>query len=211
MLYLLTSAVDASVDLKRALIRNDVFVVNIYSVEQISDDCEMLFIDARKSRHFGIGMSEAVKDMFPELETVVFTSREDGGSERFKRFERADLELQADDIDFAAYEASHLIYDFDYDATAEPSAAHAAESFTYCGLPLELSELERGILTFLLYNKGRHVSAKLLESVCFPDSRIGKSALRAAIHSINERSRGISGRAIIYGVRGKGYITDEKI
>lgn len=172
-------------------------------------DFSVALIDAAENKDFGDQTCKVIKEISPDIVSVVLYDKSIFSTEKFKYFAMADHEIDISRDDEPSFSLSELLTSLGYMPRYEYGHLKLIKndrSAVYLGLKMQLTDAEYRILLYMCSNSERTLSSEEILAFCFAESyRMVDSNVKHHISHINKKSKALGGRNLIISIREKGY------
>ncbi len=225
MICFISPSRKSSVKIRKALLKNDIFSYqsSFPSLENARGTADHInglpscfsigLIDATEDEKFGGFACKTIKQIRPEMTSIVLYDKRIFGTEKFRYFAMADHETDMSRDDEPSFSLSDLLTSLGYMPRYEYGHLKLIQDghyAIYLGLKMNLTEAEYRILLYMCSNAERIFSPEEILAFCFAESyRMVSTNIKHHISHINKKSKALGGRRLILSIRGKGYRINE--
>lgn len=214
-----------TVNLRKIMLKNGILSYhkgfpNIENAHGIRDYCVSLpekptvaIVDTMCSADFGENVCLGLKEIYPDVKTIVIYDRSNYHFEKYKFSPSSDYEINGNLAGEPIYSLLELLQKLT--PSTETKYRHLnlgkdRKTAIFLGYPMKLTPAEYRILLFLCSRPTETVSAETILGFCFAESyRMTETNVRSHISDINKKSKTLGGRKLILSVRVKGYKLNE--
>ncbi len=221
MICFISSSRKSSIAIRKILLNEDIFTYqnsfpsleNTHGTElfvrSLPFGFSVALIDSTLDENFGNSVCKYIKQIRPEITTVVLYDKSRYMTQKFKYFNMADYDIDMSRGDEPSFSLASLLSSLGYKPKYENvhlKLIKDSRSAIYLGLKMNLTESEYRILLYMCSNDGKIFSPEDILAFCFAESyRMVSTNVKYHISHINRKSKALGGRKLILSVRGKGY------